>query len=149
MLVKISGHHGLMWVTAPDVVADARSTLKMFDEWHIELAGAGLPVAFVGQDGQEDVDVPWDRFVCLFIGGSTKWKLSETSSDLIAEAKYRGKLVHMGRVNSLRRISQAYYLGCDSVDGSCMSMFADHYIEKFCRLVGHLEKQPLLNGWYN
>lgn len=102
MVRRVAGRPGLLWVVCPDVVADARSTLELFDAWEPELRAAGVPVAFVGQDGQEDLPLPWDRFEALFVGGSTGWKLSEAAADLTGEAKARGKLVHMGRVNSRR-----------------------------------------------
>lgn len=115
MLSRVAGLPRLLWVVCPDVVADAAATLERFEEWKPELRAAGVPVAYVGQDGQEDLPVPWDRFACLFIGGSTRWKLSEASADLMREAKARGLWVHMGRVNSRRRLEAAYRAGCDSV----------------------------------
>jgi hypothetical protein len=62
--------------------------------------------------------VPWDEFDVLFLGGSTEWKLGEAAAALTAEAKSRGKHVHMGRVNSRKRYRYARSIGCDSVDGT-------------------------------
>jgi len=64
--------------------------------------------------------VPWDDFDALFIGGTTAWKLSEAVYQLCQEAKRRGKWVHMGRVNSLRRMRLAESFGCDSADGTML-----------------------------
>jgi hypothetical protein len=133
-----------LWVVCPDVVGDAKATLTLFGQWHEEAAGAGAPVAFVGQDGAENVEIPWERFGCWFIGGSTRWKLSQESADLAVEAKRRGKWVHMGRVNSLRRLRAAFDMGCDSVDGSSMSMFGDKYIHTFCRWIDSLHRQGVM-----
>lgn len=81
---------------------------------------AGLPGAFVGQDGLtlELAEPLWDRFDVFFIGGSTEWKLGPVARELAAEAKARGKHVHMGRVNSGKRVAYARLIGCDSVDGT-------------------------------
>jgi hypothetical protein len=42
---------------------------------------------------------------------------------LIREAKWRGKWVHVGRVNTLRRIAWCKALGVDSIDGSGFARF--------------------------
>ena len=135
MLAKVAGAPGLLWVTCPDVVADAVETLARFAEWSPLLAAAGVPVAFVGQDGQERLPVPWGDFRCWFIGGSTAWKLSEASADLAAEARRRGKWLHMGRVNSHRRIRAAISFGCDSIDGGQFSRWGDVKLERGCEWV--------------
>jgi len=118
LLAKAAGRPRLLWVVAPDVVADARATRKLFDAWRPELAAAGVPVAFCAQDGAERLELPWGEFACLFVGGSTRWKLSTAAAELMAEARARGQKVHVGRVNSLRRLRTAYERGADSVDGS-------------------------------
>ncbi len=133
-----------LWVVCPDVVADAKATMELFSRWCGFLMQLGLPVAFVGQDGQEDLPIQWYYFSCLFLGGSTAWKESNAAADLAREAKARGKLVHMGRVNSFRRLAYAQEIGCDSVDGSSMSMFGDAHVDKFCRWVRRLEGQKRL-----
>ena len=40
----------------------------------------------------------------------------------------RGKWVHMGRVNSTRRIRYAASIGCDSVDGTKWVRWRDRYL---------------------
>lgn len=132
LLARVAGRSRLLWIVCPDKVADARETLRLFDQWQPEVARAG-PVAFVGQDGQEDLDVSWDRFACLFIGGSTEWKLSNAAHDLATEAKRHGKWVHLGRVNSRRRLRYAWSMRADSTDGSSASMFGDKYIHRYLR----------------
>jgi hypothetical protein len=131
----------LLWVVCPDVVGQARATLDLFEQWQPELTAAGVPVAFVGQDGQEDLPVPWDRLDAFFVGGSTRWKLSEAAGDLVREAKRRGKWVHMGRVNSLRRMRVAYEIGCDSCDGSSASRWGDKYTMQYPRWLGRISEQ--------
>lgn len=94
--------------------------------------------------GSEDLDLPWDDFQGYFVGGTTRWKLSQASFDLIAEAKRRKKWVHMGRVNSQRRLFAAYYASVDSVDGTGMSRWGDICLAKLLRWVVELHQQPSL-----
>lgn len=109
-----------LFATAPDVVGDAVATLALSVPMFGPIRALGYRVAFVAQDGLENLPVPWDDFDALFIGGSTAWKLSEAAHELAAEAKRRGKWLHMGRVNSLRRVRIAQAMGCDSVDGTML-----------------------------
>jgi len=90
----------------------------------------GFPVALVGQDGLQMADVPWDDLDAFFIGGSTEWKLSREAATLAAYAKSKGKWVHMGRVNSRKRIHYAERIGCDSIDGTAFSKWSNVFIPK-------------------
>lgn len=91
-----------LFVACPDVVGDAKKTLELFDQY--QSAFAGWPVAFVAQDGQEYLDFPnADLWHCLFIGGSTAWKMSMGAIDCIHRAQYLGRHIHIGRVNWFRR----------------------------------------------
>ncbi len=51
LLSRVKGLPGCLFVACPDVVADAKATLAMFDLWRDETAAAGHPVALVGQRG--------------------------------------------------------------------------------------------------
>lgn len=107
-----------LFATAPDVVGDAQATLDMSLPMLPRIRALGYKVALVAQDGLEALSVPWAEFDCLFIGGTTKWKLSEHALSLVREAKTRRKWTHMGRVNSWRRFGIAAAAGCDSADGT-------------------------------
>jgi len=115
------GGRGL-FVAVPDVVGDAHQTARQFEHWWTGPAGRGLPVALVAQDGLERMErwmtMTWPRIDALFIGGSTAWKLGPAARSLVREAKRRDLWVHMGRVNSLKRIAYAAEIGCDSIDGT-------------------------------
>lgn len=120
----------ILWATMPDVVADAQRTLDMFAEWLPVARVLNLPVALVAQDGLESLCVPWDEIRCLFVGGSTTWKESEHALSLADEARRRGKLVHVGRVNTQARETVCRKLRADSFDGSKYSMFPETYIHR-------------------
>jgi transposase-like protein len=130
LLGRIAGQPGCLFVACPDVVCDARATLQQFDIWQPILRQLGVPVALVGQDELENLNIPWDRMQALFLGGSTAWKLSTAAAALAREAKTRGCWIHMGRCNSHRRLRHAYAIGCDSVDGSSFSRWPDHHIPR-------------------
>jgi hypothetical protein len=144
LLKRAENQPRLLWVAAPDVVGDAVKTLRSFAHWSPGIERMGFKVAFVGQDGAEDLLIPWGNFDCWFIGGSTEWKLSDASRDLCREAKRLGKQIHMGRVNSLRRMRRAQLFGCDTVDGSSASMFGDQNIEKFLKWLKWCDEQSIL-----
>lgn len=121
----------IMWLSVPDVVEDAKATIE---EWHSFISSLEyeigqvppVPLAFVAQDGLEDLqdEIPWAQFSCLFIGASTKWKLGSDAVALCREARRRGKMVHVGRVNSQRRALYARdVMGADTVDGTSFSRF--------------------------
>jgi hypothetical protein len=99
----------------------ARRTLEVFDHWRAKLHG--WKVALVAQDGQEDLPIPWNQIDAIFIGGSTKWKLSNHAEQIRKAAKILGKWVHIGRVNTPDRFEWAEGLA-DSIDGTGLSRYS-------------------------
>lgn len=116
------------WVTCPDIVGDAKETLRLYYKWQPVVSGYRLPCAFVAQDGIEDTEIPWSLLDCIFIGGTTYFKYSKVVIDLIAEAKKHKKLVHVGRVNTVERIRYFFPHKPDSFDGSGYSRYTDKII---------------------
>lgn len=129
---------GCLFVTAPDVVGNAYATKELFYEWAALLQTRNLPIGFVAQDGaQSDSEsnwIPWRMVSALFIGGTTEWKLGPEAAELVYEAQDRKKWVHMGRVNTWRRLEYAKSIGVDSIDGTSLSMFTDTYLPRFSEL---------------
>jgi hypothetical protein len=131
--IKVGVERGVpmpAFITMPDVVRSHRATLALWYEWCDELSERGLPAAFVLQNGIEygwdyigTGYLPWDECDALFIGGDTPFKFSRTVRDIVRVANLHGKWVHMGRVNSIRRMLYAKNIGCDSCDGSGMAKF--------------------------
>jgi len=110
------------FVVAPDVVASAIRTREVFDIWKPKLAG--WPVAYVVQDGQESVSIPWGEVAAIFIGGSTAFKMGPVARACISAAQCAEKWVHAGRVNTPGRWEYFEALGADSIDGSGLSRFS-------------------------
>jgi hypothetical protein len=113
------------FAVAPDVPFDAAATLDRSRPWLPRIRELGVAAALAGQDGLEDLDVPWAEFDVLFIGGTTGWKLGPAAAELTYAAHQRGKGVHMGRVNSAKRMRYARHIGCDSVDGTYLTYGPD------------------------
>lgn len=113
------------FAVAPDVVADAAATLERSLPWLDGIRDLGLPPAYVAQNGIAETEVPWDLFDVLFLGGDDDFKLGAEGRRAAAEALARGKSVHMGRVNSLKRIRYASAIGCSSVDGTIIARAPD------------------------
>jgi hypothetical protein len=126
------------WVAVPDSVGNHSETLRMFhgwsDMWSGEIGFIPFPLAFVLQNGAAVSSVPWDEIAAVFVGGDDDFKL-KMCSPLVEEAKHRRKIVHVGRVNSLKRLRYAMELGADTVDGSGFSMFPNKKIPRAVRFI--------------
>lgn len=131
MLERITGRTGCLFVTAPDVVGDAKTTTHLFHLWLPLIQKTGQPVALVAQDGIQHAAIPWDQIDALFVGGTTPFKLGHEARRAVREAKTRNKWVHMGRVNSHQRVRYAKAIGCDSIDGTQFSWFKDAKLPQF------------------
>lgn len=120
------GPDGCLFATLPDVVGDAAATWER-SRPYVELVRAlGFRVGVVLQDGLESLPDVWaemlDACDAVFVGGSTEWKLGAAAAQLCAEAKAAGKHVHVGRVNSLKRLRYAAeVLHADTADGTYLN----------------------------
>lgn len=138
-----------MWATAPDVVGDYTATTIRSIPVMPRIRELGIPVAYVAQNGIENDlgRIRWDLFDALFLGGSpeclpcgfvraatafdvktcpaghklTEWKVGPGAAAVTRAAKAHGKTVHMGRVNSLKRLRIAQAMGCDTADGTYLA----------------------------
>lgn len=114
--------HLCRFVAAPDVVGCARRTIECFRQWQAQLAS--WPVAFVCQDGQENMDIPWNHCAAVFIGGSTEWKMSKHAAAIVKASKVIGKWCHVGRINTPGRLEYFEDLGADSCDGTGLAQYS-------------------------
>ena len=118
-----------MFVIMPDVVGDHKGTIRQFIRWTADLGILDSfdfsKVGFVAQNGcsvETMPDILWDSIGCLFIGGDDEFKEGQDAFSLMEEARIRNKWVHVGRVNTSRKI--VYFHGiADSFDGSGIARF--------------------------
>jgi hypothetical protein len=161
------------FAVAPDVVGDAEATLERSTPWLEPIRQLGYPVAFVAQNGIENTVIPWAKIDVIFLGGSAEcvrcvwvrpaddrdtkrcpgchrrlveWKLGSIARRLTAEAKARGKWVHMGRVNSAKRFHYASLIGCDSADGTYIAKGPDINLPKMLRWLDESDQLPLFGS---
>lgn len=132
------------FAVAPDVVGDAAATLERSTPWLPRIRDLGLLAAFVAQDGLTPDATPWGQFDVLFIGGGTEWKLGPQPRILAAMAADHGIPVHMGRVNSLRRLMYADAIGCSSVDGTHLIFGPDLGLAQLRRWLAFHRNNPTL-----
>ena len=119
LLKYIPYRENCLGIPIPDKVGDALETLRLFSKYYQVVSDLKYKVAFVTQDGITPEITPWNYFDTLFVGGTNDHKLSNEATIMIAEAKHRGKLVHIGRVNSPSRIKKFWM--ADSVDGTTLT----------------------------
>jgi hypothetical protein len=132
-----------LFVAVPDVVGSARRTLEMFRVWTEEKGVlSDWPLALVAQDGIEDLEIPWHLLAAVFIGGTTRWKESQSAADVVRSGIITERHVHIGRVNTVRRFRKFEALGADTCDGSGVVRFG-WMMERIVN--GHYDDQPGLD----
>lgn len=136
---------GCLFATLPDVVGDWDATLARSLPWIDTVKALGYPAAIVLQNGCTSETVPWDQIDAVFIGGDDTFKLGPDVRDLVTEAKRRGLHVHMGRVNSEKRLRYAQHIGCDSADGTVLA-FDPARLPKVVAWLDRLNGQAALFG---
>jgi hypothetical protein len=134
-LVQLPNPHESLFATVPDVVANHQETVEKWGHYNKIVSSAGFKPAFVLQDGAEDKSIPWEEMGCLFIGGTTEYKLSESAKQICQKAKSLSIWVHMGRVNSFKRMMIAKQWGVDSVDGTYLAFAPDANTPKLVSMV--------------
>lgn len=129
-------------VFAPDGQECHAATLG---RWHLYsglIERAGFVPAFVCQVGSSPCNVPDDASV-LFLGGTTEWKLGPVAASIVARHR-SDRWVHMGRVNSLRRLRYAAEIGCHSADGTFLTFAPDQNLPRLRVWLESLESSPTL-----
>jgi hypothetical protein len=137
---------GCLFAVVPDKVGDAAATRQMFSEWAAMVTDLGYRAAYVAQNGATCASIPWEDIACVFIGGDTEWKLGHQAEAITRHAKRLGLWVHMGRVNSRRRMAIAESWGVDSCDGTYLKFGPDINVGKLTRMLDHTNSHPSLFG---
>ena len=116
---------GADWIVLPDIVAGGLRSLEYSLAWLERLKGIPTKLLLAVQDGMEvdDVRELLSPSIGIFVGGSTQWKVA-TATTWGAVARRRNCHLHVGRVNSAKRIQICAAAGADSIDGTSGSRFA-------------------------
>jgi hypothetical protein len=124
------------FATLPDVVGNHKETLHRYALHYHQVKEMGYRCAFVCQDGCVPAEIP--SCDAVFLGGSTKFKMSKAARECMIEAKHRGLPIHIGRVNSATRYTYFMLHGADSFDGTKYIFEPDvvtKEVEKWARLM--------------
>lgn len=139
---------GCLFASAPDIpFAPMADSWQVSELWLETVKLLGFPVALVAQDGCDDHVPTWDedqRWDALFIGGTDDFKDSAAAGDCVKEARLRGKWVHVGRVNTPRRMERCVSWGVDSVDGNLLAFGPDANIPKVRQMLRTAQTQSAL-----
>lgn len=116
---------GADWTVLPDVVAGGLPSLELSLKWMRRVLDETPRALIAVQDGMgvEDVRGFLGSRVGIFVGGSTDWKL-RTMPQWGALSREVGCWMHVGRVNTARRIHHCAAAGATSFDGTSASRFA-------------------------
>jgi len=112
------------FIVVPDIVCGGLDSLAYSLSWLPKLQGFKRLLIAV-QDGMRACDVRHlvSSSVGIFVGGSSEWK--EQSLRIWGQlASETGCYLHVGRVNTRRRIRLCQDAGADSFDGTSASRFA-------------------------
>ena len=115
---------GAQFVVVPDIVGGGLDSLQLSLSWLPRLKHVAQRRLIAVQDGMAPDDVrPYlNERVGVFVGGTTDWKIN-TMRAWGNLAKETNAYLHIGRVNTQRRIRLCKDCGADSFDGSGVSRF--------------------------
>ena len=132
-----------IWATVPDAVSDHDETLELWHTWAPVVTDLGFKPAFVIQNGCASLASVPDNAAAVFVGGDTRYKLSETARTIVQH--FDGP-PHMGRGNSLKRLQLAAAWGIDTVDGTYLTFAPDKNLKRLLRFMQATKQQPTLTG---
>ena len=117
---------GADWIVLPDIVAAGLDSLLFSLEWLDRLNDYQGLFLLAVQDGMKPEHVrPFiGKRVGLFVGGTTPWKL-DTLPQWAELARTQGVYLHVGRVNTARRIRYCSGFGVHSFDGTSASRYSE------------------------
>lgn len=113
------------WIVIPDIVAAGKRSLDYSLAWLQRMKSLPTPLLLAVQDGMtpDDVRDYLSPAVGIFVGGSSTWK-EQTAVMWGKLSRRRNCRLHIGRVNSQRRISICAAAGANSFDGTSATRFA-------------------------
>lgn len=126
----------------PDGSECHEATVERWERYGLRMRIAGFTPAFVCQVGATPSNLPDDAEV-LFLGGTTEWKLGPEAWRICREWR-ESRWVHMGRVNSKRRLDTARAMGCHSVDGTYLTFGPDVNLPRLLSWLSEATTAPML-----
>jgi hypothetical protein len=113
------------FIVIPDIVEGGERSLEFSRAWIPRLAPIGTKLLLAVQDGipPGEVEKHLASGIGIFVGGSTEWKLA-TMPMWGRLARSWGEYLHVGRVNSVKRINLCKDAGADSFDGTSATRYA-------------------------
>lgn len=113
------------WIVVPDVVCGGAESMRLSTAWLPRLEHVGPLLLFPVQDGfsSDDVRQLVGPRVGIFVGGSTEFK-EQTLPVWAQICRERQAHLHVGRVNTVRRIRLCSLAGADSFDGSSATRYS-------------------------
>lgn len=128
------------FIVIPDVVGAGIQSLAFSCSWVPRLLDVGPLLLLPVQNGvtRQEVAPFLSERVGIFVGGTTEWKLA-TLREWGALARETGCYLHVGRVNSGRRIRLCRDAGAHSFDGSGIARFPTAFVQ----LDNNLRQLPL------
>jgi len=123
-LVKLGMHAD--FVVLPDIVGQGTASLKRSRTWLPIVSGYTGRCLVPVQNGVDPAEVRalLSERVGLFVGGDTTWKLA-TLGYWGRMAHEAGCYLHVGRVNTARRIRRVESAGAHSFDGTSVTRYAE------------------------
>lgn len=110
------------FIVAPDIVCGGLDSLRLSESWLPRLPGLRLVAVQNGMTANDVRPLLVDA-VGVFVGGDTAWK-EATLPIWGTLARERGAYLHVGRVNSARRIRLCALAGANSFDGTSVTRFS-------------------------
>ena len=126
--LRLLGHNA-DFVVAPDIVGGGLPSLKMSKSWLPFLRQHGRRRLIAVQEGmtRADLEPLVSDTVGIFVGGaSAEWKMDTLRDVWGPLRKDTGCYLHVGRVNSRKRILACGAAGADSFDGTSVTKFGVH-----------------------
>ena len=148
------------FVVAPDIIGDPIGTLQNAETWLPKIRSYGFKVALAAQDGLQHMqdDIPFGEFDVFFIGGSTPFKHCRNVNsgrfepkivEMWDSVKHRKIPIHMGRVNSEKRLNMNSALGGSSADGTFLKHGDKINLPKLVKWLDHYNSKEAQDARIN
>lgn len=120
LLRRHEGRQNCLFCTLPDIPGNAKETHERSIQWIDQVKKLGYPIAWVIQDGQEKIKIPWNDIDAVFLGATDEWR-KKHALRFAYQAAWYSKWIHIGRVGSYKKLKWARSIGANSIDSTWWS----------------------------